>query len=86
MSLSHSGSALGAFYRRLCTRMDKPRANTAAAHRLARRVCFSLTRGEEFVDPGRQRYENEQRLRNIAVLKRRATSLGFDISPASVTA
>jgi transposase len=36
MSLSHSGSALGAFYRRLCGRMDKPRANTAVAHKLAR--------------------------------------------------
>ncbi len=27
MSLSHSDSALGAFYRRPCSRMDKPRAN-----------------------------------------------------------
>lgn len=38
MSLSHSNSALGAFYRRLCARMDKPRANTATAHKLARMV------------------------------------------------
>src|SRR6202171_4178361 len=29
MSLSRNDSALGAFYRRLCSRMDKPRANTA---------------------------------------------------------
>ncbi len=36
MSLWHSDSALGAFYRRLCARMDKPRANTAVAHKLAR--------------------------------------------------
>jgi len=43
-------SALGAFYRRLCGRMDKPRANTASAHKLARMVYFMLTRGEEFVD------------------------------------
>ena len=51
MSLSRSQSALGAFYRRLCTRMDKPRANTATAHKLARMVYFMLTRGEAFVDP-----------------------------------
>jgi len=38
MSLSHSGSALGAFYRRLCSRMDKPRANTATAHKRAHGV------------------------------------------------
>ncbi|HSV80723.1 MAG TPA: IS110 family transposase, partial [Ramlibacter sp.] len=42
MSLARSDSALGAFYRRLCARMDKPRANTAAAHKLARMVYFML--------------------------------------------
>lgn len=57
MSLLHSGSALGAFYRRLRARMDKPSANTAVAHKLARMVYFMLTRGEEFVDQGQQRYE-----------------------------
>lgn len=41
MSLSHSDFALGAFYRRLCARM----------------VYFMLTRGEEYVDQGRERYE-----------------------------
>lgn len=50
MSLSRSDSALGAFYRRLCARMDKPRATPAAAHKLARMVYFMLTRGEDFVD------------------------------------
>ncbi len=81
MSLSHSDSALGAFYRRMSGRMDKPRANTATAHKLARLVYFMLTRGEEFVDQGQLRYEEEQRLRNIAALRRRATSLGFVLSP-----
>ena len=54
MSVSHSDSALGAFYRRLCSRMDKPRANTATAHKLARMVYFMLTRGEAFVDDGQR--------------------------------
>ena len=86
MSLSHSGSALGAFYRRLCTRMDKPSANTATAHKLARMVYFMLTRGEDFVDQGQQRYEEQQRLRSIAALKRRAAALGFEINPTPVAA
>lgn len=81
MSLSHSDSALGAFYRRLCSRMDKPRANTATAHKLARMVYFMLTRGEAFVDQGQQRYEEQQRERSSAALKRRATALGFQINP-----
>jgi transposase len=68
MSLSHSDSALGAFYRRLCGRMDKPRANTATAHKLARMVYFMLTRGEAFVDQGQAALvlflEEQQRQRN----------------------
>jgi transposase len=86
MSLSHSNSALGAFYRRLCSRMDKPRANTATAHKLARRVYFMLTRGEAFVDEGQQRYEDQQRERGIAALKRRAAALGFQLNPVGAAA
>jgi transposase len=86
MSLWHSDSALGAFYRRLCSRMDKPRANTAVAHKLARMVYFMLTRGEAFVDKGQQHYEKQQRQRSIAALRRRAAALGFDIKATSVPA
>jgi transposase len=86
MNLSHSDSALGAFYRRLCGRMDKPRANTATAHKLARMVYFMLTRGEQFVDQGQQRYEDQQRQRSIAALKRRAAALGFRINPVEAAA
>lgn len=86
MSLTHSDSALGAFYRRLCTRMDKPRANTAVAHKLARLVYFMLTRGEAYVDEGQQRYVERQRQRSIVALKRRATALGFELHPAAAIA
>lgn len=86
MSLSHSTSALGAFYRRLCRRMDKPSANTATAHKLARLVYFMLTRGEAFVDQGQQRYEEQQRQRSIAALKRRAAALGFELNPTAAPA
>lgn len=86
MSLSRSQSALGAFYRRLCARMGKPRANTATAHKLARMPYFMLTRGEAFVDEGQQHYEEQQRQRSVAALKRRAAALGFVISPKVATA
>jgi transposase len=79
MSLSHSSSALGAFFRRLCSRMDKPSANTATAHKLARMVYFMLIRGEDFVDQGQQRYEEQQRLRSIA-------ALGFAVMPTATPA
>jgi hypothetical protein len=86
MSLSRNSSALGAFYRRLCSRMDKPRANTAVAHKLARMIYYMLTRGEDFVDKGQQNYEEQQRQRSIAALRRRAANLGFAIMPAGTTA
>lgn len=86
MSLSRGQSALGAFYRRLCGRMDKPRANTAVAHKLARMVYFMLSRGEAFVDQGQQHYEEQQLQRSIAALKRRATALGFEVTPTTVAA
>jgi transposase len=86
MSLSRSDSALGAFYRRLCSRMDKPSANTATAHKLARMVYFMLTRGEAFVDQGQQRYAEQQRQRSIAALKRRAAALGFELNPTAAPA
>jgi len=85
-SLWHSKSALGAFYRRLCTRMDAPRANTAAAHKLARMVYLMLTRGEAFVEQGQQLYEDQQRKRSVAALKRRAADLGFKLEPVPVPA
>jgi transposase len=86
MSLSRCDSALGAFYRRLCARMDKPSANTAVAHKLARMVYFMLTRGEEFVDQGQQHYEEQQLARSVAALKRRATTLGFVLTPVAAGA
>jgi transposase len=86
MTLSHSDSALGAYYRRLCQRMDKPRANTATAHKLARMVYFMLTRGEAFVDRGQQQYDEQQRQRSIAALKRRAAALGFQLNPMAAAA
>jgi transposase len=65
--------------------MDKPRANTAVAHKLARMVYFMLTRGEAFVDQGQQRYEEQQHQRSIAALKRRAAKLGFRIESVPAT-
>ncbi|MBM3387804.1 MAG: IS110 family transposase, partial [Betaproteobacteria bacterium] len=41
-ALRSSQSALGAYYRRLCARMDKGKAVTAAAHKLARLIYAML--------------------------------------------
>jgi hypothetical protein len=49
-------------------------------------VYFTLTRGEAFVDQGQQRYEEQQRQRSIAALKRRAAALGFQVTPTGAAA
>jgi transposase len=49
-------------------------------------VYFMLTRGEAFVDQGQQHYEEQQRQRSVAALKRRATALGFVVTPAGASA
>ena len=46
-ALSRSKSALGAYYRRLTSRLDKPKAITATAHKLARLIYALLTRGTD---------------------------------------
>lgn len=80
-ALRTSKSALGAYFRRLCSRMDKPKAVTAAAHKLARLIYTMLTKGEEFTDQGQQYYEqryNDQVLRNMV---KRAEKLGLKLVP-----
>jgi transposase len=66
--------------------MDKHKANTAAARKLARMVYFMFIRGETFVDQGQQRYEEQQSQRSNAALKRRAATLGFQINPIGTAA
>ena len=85
-ALRTSRSALGAYYRRLCARMDKPKAVTAAAHKLARLICAMLTRGEEYTDRGQAYYEERYRQRVVADLNRRAQQLGLQVVPIAAPA
>jgi transposase len=84
-ALRSSKSALGAYYRRMSARMDKPKAVTAAAHKLARMIYIMLTRGEEYTDRGQQYFEERYRERVVRQLTKKARELGLDIV-ASVSA
>jgi transposase len=80
-SLHHSRSALGAYYRRLCGRLDKPKAIRATAHKLARLIYTLLTKGTEYVDQGQDYYEERYRQRVVHHLSRKATAMGFRLIP-----
>jgi len=80
-ALRSSKSALGAYFRRLCSRMDKPKAVTAAAHKLARLIYTMLTKGEEYTDQGQDYYEQRYRERVLRALSQRAAKLGLKMVP-----
>lgn len=52
MTLSHNDSALGVFYRRLHSSMDKPCANTVVARKFARMTYYMLTRAKSLPTGG----------------------------------
>lgn len=82
-ALRTSRSALGAYCRHLCARMDKPRAVTAAPHKLARLIYATLTKGREDTDQGQAYDETRCRERVIANLNRRAQALGLQVVPVN---
>ncbi|MEO7939867.1 MAG: IS110 family transposase [Burkholderiaceae bacterium] len=80
-ALRTSQSALGAYYRRMCSRMDKPKAITAAAHKLARLIYTLLTKGQEFTDQGQAYYEERYHERVLRALTQRAAKMGMKMIP-----
>lgn len=85
-ALRTSQSALGAYYRRLCGRMDKAKAVTATAHKLARIIYALITKGQTYVDQGQEYYEERYRDRVLYHLKRRAKQLGYQLQPFTAPA
>lgn len=80
-ALRHSQSALGAYYRRMAARMDRAKAITATAHKLARIIYAMLTKGQAFVDQGEAVYEERHRQRALRNLASKAAALGFALAP-----
>jgi transposase len=78
-ALRASKSALGAYFRRMCARMDKPKAITAAAHKLARLIYMMLTTGQQYVDQGQEYFEERYRQRVVRQLSLRASKLGLKV-------
>ena len=85
-ALRSSQSALGAYYRRLCARMDKPKAVTAAAHKLARLIYAMLTHGQEYTDRGQDYFEERYRQRVLHNLAQKAKAMGMQLVSSDNTA
>jgi transposase len=81
-SLQKSESALGAFYRRMRTRLGAPKAVTAAAHKLARIIYHMLKTREPYDESVFARAEIKYRQRAENRLRAMAQNLGYTIAPA----
>lgn len=80
-ALRTSQSALGAYFRRMCSRMDKPKAITATAHKLARLIYSMLTNGQEYTDQGQDYFEERHRQRVLYNLAHKARKMGMTLVP-----
>jgi transposase len=84
-SVKDSRSALGAFCRRMCARLGKPKGITATAHKLALLVYRMLKFGRHYVDIGQDRYEQMYKDRSLKHLARKAKDFGFQLVPVAAT-
>jgi transposase len=76
-ALRSSKSALGAYFRRMCARKDRPKAIAAAAHKLPRLIYTMLTKGEKYTDQGQEYFEERYRQRVLRHLPQRANKMGM---------
>jgi transposase len=80
-SLHRSHSALGAFFRRMKSRLGTKGAITATAHKLARYVYAMLKHGQAYVSKGLEEYEAAMQERIERTLRKKAHALGYDLVP-----
>ena len=84
-SAMQSKTAIGAFIRRIKSRLGAPTAINAGAHKLARLLYRMLKFGKAYVETGQQAYEKLFKERAVRNLQRRARELGFDVTPMAST-
>jgi len=80
-SLERSQSALGAFYRRMKSKLGPAPAVTACAHKLARLIYRLIKHGEAYVREGMADYEKKCQAQRRKRLEINAKALGFELTP-----
>ncbi len=81
VNVGRTETALGAFYRRLATRIGKAKAVTATARKIAILFYRAMRFGMQYQDPGADQYEQRYRERVVKQLERRAARFGFSLQP-----
>ena len=86
VNVGRTHTALGAFYRRLASRVGKAKAVTATARKLAVLFYNTLRYGMAYEDPGASYYEERYRERVLKGLRRRAKEFGYELTEVGVAA
>jgi transposase len=84
-SLFNSQSALGAFARRMRSRLGPEKAIVATAHKMALLIYRMIKLGKDYVDIGQDAYERQYKDRMVKNLARKAKQLGFQLMPSPQT-
>jgi transposase len=83
LSLRHSQTALGAYYRKIAQRRSGDIAVFATARKLATLIYRLLRWGQPYVDEGAAAFENRHRQHRIGRLAATAKELGYQLTPVS---
>jgi transposase len=80
-SLRTSPSYLGAFYRRMRSKLGPAKATTATAHKLAKILYHMLKEKTSYRERGAEYYLHRDQERKLKQLRKQAKHLGFDLVP-----
>jgi transposase len=83
LSLRHSQTALGAYYRKIAQRLGGDVAVFATARKLATHIYRLLRWGQPYIDEGAEAYESRYRQQRIGRLAATAKQLGYQLTPVT---
>ena len=86
LSLRHSKTALGAYYRHIAVRKGRDVAVFATARKLATLIYRLLRWGQPYLDEGAVAYEKRYQEGRIKRLAASAKDLGYRLTPQAATA
>ena len=85
-AVGRTSTALGAFYRRIKSRIGGRGAITATAHKLSRLVYRMLRYGSEYVTQSLAEYEERVRANLERSVRRKVSALGYELVPKGTAA
>lgn len=84
-AVARSGSSFGAYFRAMRARLGPQQATVATAHKIARVVYHLLKYREPFNAESAAAYERQRRERELKHLTRRASKLGYMLTPVAIS-